>query len=226
MQSSGPFHPAARAPAGPSRAALAALVLANLAPLAGVLLWDWRVFDLVLLFWAENVVIGAVNVLRMLCARPPIPIRPEKRAFRIVFFCVHYGLFTFIHGMFVLTLFGSPVPGEPAPPWVWFGQLDASLLLPFAALVASHGISFVTNYLGRGEYRRADLNQLFTQPYSRVVVLHLVVLLGGALVFFLGSPLWGLLLLLGLKTALDLRSHRAEHRRLGEPTPTPASPGA
>lgn len=222
MQTPAPPHPIERAPAGSDRAALVALVAANLAPLLGVLLWDWRVFDLVLLFWAENVVIGVVNVLRMLCARPATPIHLGQRLSRIAFFCVHYGLFTFVHGMFVLTLFGSPVPGEPMPPWDALGRLQTSLLLPFAALAVSHGVSFVTNYLGRGEYRRIDLTQLFTQPYSRVIVLHLVVLVGGALVFFLGAPLWGLVLLVGLKTSLDLRAHRAEHRRLaGPPTAAP-----
>ncbi|MGI9247995.1 MAG: DUF6498-containing protein, partial [Woeseiaceae bacterium] len=42
-----------------------ALVLANLVPLAGVLLFDWQVFDVLMLYWAENVIIGVINVLRM-----------------------------------------------------------------------------------------------------------------------------------------------------------------
>ena len=37
---------------------LVALVLVNLVPIAGVLFFDWRVFDLLLLYWAESVVIG------------------------------------------------------------------------------------------------------------------------------------------------------------------------
>src|SRR5213596_4078265 len=46
-------------------------------------------------------------------------------------------------------------------------------------LVVSHGLSFYSNYLKSGEYERASLNALMSQPYSRVMVLHMTVLLGG-----------------------------------------------
>ncbi len=36
------------------------LVLVNLLPLGGVLALDWQVFDVLLLYWSENVVIGVV----------------------------------------------------------------------------------------------------------------------------------------------------------------------
>jgi uncharacterized protein DUF6498 len=49
----------------------AILILANTAPLIGVLAHHWTVFAVVLLYWCENVIVGAFNVLRMLCARPP-----------------------------------------------------------------------------------------------------------------------------------------------------------
>ncbi len=47
-----------------------ALVLANLVPLAGVLLWQWSVSSILILYWFENVVIGVINVLRMIVASP------------------------------------------------------------------------------------------------------------------------------------------------------------
>ncbi len=46
------------------------LVLANLIPLLGVLAWGWKVFDVVVLYWFENVVIGAINILKMLTCSP------------------------------------------------------------------------------------------------------------------------------------------------------------
>jgi hypothetical protein len=51
------------------------------------------------------------------------------------------------------------------------------------------------------------------QPYGRIVVLHLSILFGGFLMMALHSPVWGLLLLVGLKVALDLRGHFAERRK-------------
>ncbi len=51
------------------------------------------------------------------------------------------------------------------------------------------------------------------QPYGRIVGLHLSILFGGFLMMALHSPMWGLLLLVALKIALDLRGHFAERRK-------------
>jgi hypothetical protein len=42
------------------------LIAANLAPLAGVLFAGWDAFDMVFLYWLENVVIGFFNICKML----------------------------------------------------------------------------------------------------------------------------------------------------------------
>jgi hypothetical protein len=52
---------------------------------------------------------------------------------------------------------------------------------------------------------------LMFRPYGRVMVLHVVILVGGFLVAQLGSPLIPLALLVVLKTGLDLSGHMREH---------------
>ena len=52
-----------------------------------------------------------------------------------------------------------------------------------------------------------------TAPYSRVVVLHVTVLVGGFLADSLGAPLGALILLIVLKTVIDLLAHLREHRK-------------
>jgi len=52
---------------------------------------------------------------------------------------------------------------------------------------------------------------LMFRPYGRVMVLHVVILVGGFLVTKLGSPLIPLALVVVLKTGLDLSGHRGEH---------------
>lgn len=42
------------------------LVAANLVPLWGAVFWGWGVFDVAVIYWLENLVIGVFNVLRML----------------------------------------------------------------------------------------------------------------------------------------------------------------
>ena len=198
---------------------LLALLLANAFPIVGVLFLGWTVFPLVLLYWLENVVVGAFNVARLLLAQPREPAYWAGKLFLIPFFVVHFGMFTYIHGVLVVALFG-PTGTKPfdlletVPPAIRANHLGWAV----ASLVASHGFSFYWNYLRNGEYQRASLNALMMQPYSRVVVLHLTVLFGGWIVMAVGSPLPALVLLAVVKTAADLRSHTAERRKFAAAT--------
>jgi hypothetical protein len=53
---------------GSSVGAVASLVLANLVPLAGVVWFGWSVRTVLIVYWLENGVVGAFNVLKMLHA--------------------------------------------------------------------------------------------------------------------------------------------------------------
>jgi uncharacterized protein DUF6498 len=196
----------------------AVLVVANVVPLLGVVTHHWTVFAVVLLYWCENVVVGLFNVLRMLFARPQDPLAQAGKIVLVPFFCVHYGGFTFVHGIFVFALFGGGFKNggfDLSPHTVLAAVRQAGLGWAVAALFASHGFSFFHNYLAGGEYRNVGLSQLMTQPYARVVVLHIAIIGGGFLVMSLGSAVPALVLLIVLKTALDLAAHLAERRKLG-----------
>ena len=201
------------------------LLLANAAPLIGVLLHHWTVFAVVLLYWSENVIVGGFNVLRMLIAQPQQGLAWAMKAFLIPFFCVHYGMFTVVHGVFVFALFGGHMPQHGfglSLPVVFAAIKEQGLAYAVVALVLSHGFSFFHNYVAGGEYQRINLQQLMAQPYGRVVVLHLVVLGGGFVTLALGSPVGALVLLVVLKTGFDLRAHLAERRKLASPPAAPA----
>ena len=188
------------------------LVAANLVPLAGVLFFGWSVFATLLLFWVENVIVGAFNVLRMLWAQPDNPLLWVAKAAMIPFFVIHYGIFTTIHGVFVLTLFGGlHERGFPGPTTFFHAVQGAGIWPAALALAASHGVSFAVNYIGAGEYRTAQLALLMSRPYGRVMVLHVVIIGGGFLVQALGAPLAAVALLVVLKTGLDLVGHLREH---------------
>jgi len=168
------------------------------------------------LFWSENVIVGGFNVLKMLMNQPASPAHWIGKAFIIPFFCFHYGMFTYVHGVFVMGLFGGRFHGGrgfPGASGFWDAMRENHLGWAILGLAVSHGVSFVTNYLGKGEYQRVGLQQLMQQPYGRVVVMHLAILFGGFLVLALHSPVFGLLLLVALKTAFDLNSHVGERKK-------------
>ncbi len=218
-----PQAPAAagRAPAltMPSLSTLA-LVAANCVPLVGVIFLRWDLLLVMAAYWLENVVVGFYNVLRMLIAAQPRR-RPEK-IFGVVFFALHYGGFTVGHGVFIFALFG---PETPPGAGLGIGELlaarQAALLVVLGGLFASHGVSFVANYLLKKEYLRAGVGRLLFGPYARIVVLHVTVVLGGGLITLTRLPQAALCLLVALKTALDLFAHRREHRKLAEPPKNP-----
>jgi hypothetical protein len=185
-----------------------ALVLANLVPLAGAAFGGWSAYELVLLFWAENVVIGLFQALRMgsvVALR-----RKAEQAGLIPFFLLHYGMFTFVHGMFVTASFGPPA-AAPMAEAIALLLSPSGLLFALLALMASHGFSFVVNFIGAGEWRDAEMPALMKHPYARVMVLHSVILGGGAAVMALGEPMLALVLLVVLKMAFDVVAHRREH---------------
>jgi hypothetical protein len=201
----------------PSRLSAVLLVFANLVPLYGVLAWGWEVFPLLVLFWAENVIVGLLNVARMLAVDPADPLLWGAKLFLVPFFCVHYGMFTAGHGVFVLSgMFGGQgykVQGLNPLGAALDAFRDFGLWLPAAILAASHLFSFLWNYLYRGEFRRAELKALMHKPYTRVILLHVTIIFGGMAAMALGSPVWALVLLVALKTLIDVVAHLREHRK-------------
>lgn len=191
------------------------LLAANLVPLVGVVAFHWTVFAVLLLYWFENVVIGAFNVLKMAFADPKSLASDALKLFLIPFFIVHYGIFAFVHGMIILSLFGHATRFSPGPAAFAAALRNAGVGWGVVAIVVSHGFSFFHNYWMSGEYRNASPQLLMAQPYARVVVLHVAILIGGFGAVALGSPVVALVVLVALKTAIDLKAHLVERRKLG-----------
>jgi len=193
------------------RLSILSLVLVNLLPLAGVFLLDWKVSNILFLYWSENLVIGGFNLLKMKKARgTTIKARYSinnkspssmSRKSMMVFFVIHYGMFTLTHGFFVLALFG------------FFSGSLKWLLLSLLFLFFSHGVSYHYNFLDGGEYKRMSYQDLFIQPYSRVVVMHITIIFGGFLAKLYGSPQLALLVMVGLKIIIDIFLHLKERKK-------------
>lgn len=204
-----------------------ALIIANLIPLAGIFLFDWDVRYLLLLYWLENLVVGAFTAIRMISAGGlgAIPM--------VLFFSFHYGFFCGGHGMILLGVTsiggmseGQAVdPGESGLPFLipiellgntlgWINQNMPDLLaLPLLAMILSHGVSLVQHHwIGREDAGRSA-SQIMSDPYRRIAILHVVIIAGS---FFIvstggGSAAPMLALLVAGKIGLDLHLHRKAH---------------
>jgi len=145
------------------------------------------------------------NVLKMTTCKPDDPKTGSAKIGAILFFCVHYGLFTLVHGIFIFVMFG----GMDEVQALWVRGVGWAVI----DLFFSHGISFAVNYVKGGEYKKTSLNKLMQEPYGRVVIMHLTIIGGGLLMTVLQSPVAGLIMLVLIKIILDLRAHVSQHFR-------------
>ena len=190
----------------PGKTSLYLLVAANLVPLAGVILFDWQVADIMLLFWFESAIIGFFNILKM------FRIAGAAAIFYSLFFLIHFGGFMTVHLLFIFGLFIEDGNRSATLPEVV--QAFASLWPGVVALFISHGFSFRENFLRRREYLKLTLSEQMSKPYARVVVMHLTIILGGFMMLALKLQSGALVLLVLLKIGVDLSAHNKSHRVL------------
>lgn len=178
-----------------SRTVLIALIGTNLVPLAGVLVFGWSIQGLLVVYWLESGVLGALNLPKILYAHgsetdetrkkarqlktngktvqlpddattvPEFPERREENWVVALFFLEHYGMFWVIHGLFVGVL---PAFAGGA------GFLNPAEL---PTLLVGVGAAAVSHYIS-----------------------------------YLGTPVGALVVMIVVKTALDLRGHIQQHR--------------
>jgi hypothetical protein len=186
--------------------ALSALVVANLFPILGLLLWHWTVGDIIKYFWLENVAIGLINVFKLTLAKPESS--HFEKLFLIPFFIVHFGGFSFGHAMAIQALFNIDLTP------------NLFLLAQLGVLFFSHFVSFIDNFVLKKEYLKVTTGQQMIQPYSRIIVVHLTIIFGGMLSMAFGTPLWAIAVLILIKTVIDLQTHLKEHSSVGTETQT------
>jgi hypothetical protein len=211
------------------RISIYSLVAVNLLPVAGVFGFGWDVGTILLLYWAENLVVGFYNILKMALVKMDRPGQNLGKLFKIPFFSIHFGAFCAVHGFFLLIFFDLAPGGSLFGEQNWPGPLvfvelligvvgtvwenaAAAFRWSVYALFLSHGVSFIHNYILTGEYTSLSLSKLMSRPYSRIVLLHVTIIAGGVPVLLLGSPDSLLLVLVGLKIGVDIWLHVRSHR--------------
>lgn len=204
------------------------LVAYTALPLVGVLWlgWDWR--EIVLLYWLENISLGAamfVTLLRTARATPvatpaetadtteqstdPTTQHPAAGLMLAFFFSVHYGMFTVVHGLFVFALVtsGFGIPTEP----------DRPLNLGGVLLVWAIGgaVQVVAAAIGSLPDKRGT--SLMMSAYPRIIVLHLTIILG---VFAIIMLQWGpaaAIVLIAFHALITLSTWMLSDRRAKSP---------
>ena len=195
----------------------------DLIPVYAVLVLGWGAVPLVMLYWLENLVIGAVAVLRMVTSGLA---ESSKMLFAAilgsVFFVFHYGMFCFVHGQF-LNVFASISTGGGddflGPVGLINSALQSGPYLPvFVAIIAGWLVFvFAWDFLVNGGMFRTDIGKEMAAPYGRILVLHIGIFAGaGALIAF-GQPMAGVLALILLRVVWGVVLSMMRRLRLDQP---------
>jgi len=203
------------------------LIAANLVPLLGIAFWHWDAFLLLVLYWMETAIIGFWTITSIAVA-PHQTVGPKmrqtSRLFLVPFFVVHSGIFMGVHFLFLWELFAADWARRVHNPveFVSIIVIGAGLWVPLIALFISRGFSFLLMTAGAHnlpawlslappDSQPADDNpfsekRLLGGFYSRNIVMHLTILIGGFFAVALGTT-GALMFLVAIKIAIDLKLH-------------------
>jgi hypothetical protein len=195
---------------------------------AGIAFFDWPTFTVLALYWLENVVIGGFTALRILAAGARTERYGESLAVT-AFFCVHYGLFCAVHGIFVATLFGGmrSMSNMADPLFLMIGRIasDRVGVLVVAAMAVAAALDAWRAMASVEADDAKAVRSIMSEPYGRIVVLHVVLLAGGFLMAALRLPSLAALLLVAFKLVHDLRLLRRQAAAVPAPIAGTGRPG-
>jgi hypothetical protein len=187
-------------------------------PLAAILMFGWGATPLVALYWLENLVIGAATLARIVAVGFGKNGHLLGGVFLAVFFTVHYGIFCFGHGLFLMSFASDEGNAQTLGAVVDWAMVTGPHMWVFVgAIAAVNVLYFVVDFVGKGEFRSAHQVTLMFSPYGRIVALHVAIILGAALAFQGGDPLAGVLGLLLLRFVFGIGLSLVRRLRLDQP---------
>ncbi|MFC1689622.1 DUF6498-containing protein, partial [Pseudomonadota bacterium] len=131
------------------------------------------------------------------------------------FFLGHFGGFMAVHFLFIYMFFvkGPDAMDSADGDLAEVARLFLILWPALLALAISHSYSFFNNFLGRGEYKGRTVSGQMSEPYARIVFMHLVLIFGGGLSLVLGQTELVLIVVIAAKIFVDLKAHVREHSK-------------
>lgn len=203
------------------------LWVSALCMLFGLLFLHWSPAAVLTAYFFETIIIGLLHVVKMLAVlwwgkeQPALPAGKNNShpGFLVPFFGVHYFFFVFVQSVFMFLLLQGEVPGIKEPFQVLHNYhvlLQNSDTQQAVALIAFTNLVLVLRqfFLPR-KYRTATVQALFLQPYLRIFIQQLVVILSGFFIFLPGAVIAAVLLILirlGIDLVLFAVTNRKEKR--------------
>jgi hypothetical protein len=125
----------------------------------------------------------------------------------VPFFFFHYGMFCFVHGVFLRLFAGGEGGGDtmaPLPLIDWALGTAPEMAWFVAAIAGVSVLFYLVDFIGRGEFKTSNPQVEMFSPYGRIVTLHIAIILGAGVAFTLDEPLLGVLLLIFIRVVFGI----------------------
>jgi len=207
-------------------------IAVDLTPIVFVFMFGWGAAALVLLYWAENIVIGVATFARIILSgiKSWGLIGGLGALFLAAFFTFHYGLFCYGHGVFVFEFapgmnFSPPAPGPDGITKMMQAVIvyAPGMAIALGLIALYQTLAIVIDYWPTTERETPlPIVEMFS-PYGRIAVLHVAIFAGAFAMAVLGDPMIGVLALILLRAAFSLvgRSWRDNLEANASPFETP-----
>lgn len=176
---------------GTKKTSVYLLILANVVVITMAILDNWSFGNMLWIYWCQSVIIGIFHFFRLLFFKglilPELKnsagfnindrlnkmafVGPSSSVFAALFFAVHYGFFHYGYATFLGLFFGADL-------FSTFSVIWPAVLI----FTLNHFLSLIFSLLDKEETK--SLGELFSEPYSRILPMHLMIMIYG---FLLGS---------------------------------------
>jgi len=172
------------------------LIAVNLLPVAGVWIWDWNPKEVFLVYCLETIMIGIFTLVKMgivtATRKTDTWYNGSSRTnqsglFFMFFFLLHYGIFT---GVQMGIFFGVSGIGKGSNItafnffYKWPQLLSLDSLVMFLVFVSFYGFKMIVTFIRSGEYRTIPMMLLMFQPYGRIFIQQITVIIGSMFLTF------------------------------------------
>jgi hypothetical protein len=210
------------------------ILLVNILILGMVIFLEPNRYIVIAVYFFETLIIGLFNVIKMIIISffsplrkeiPDIPSDNRKKTgftsplkgnlFLVVFFILHFSIFYFVQlGLLVGVAEGldDSFPGKSSfipNPFAFFkASLGEQGMYAMISIILMQLFSLIYSFIYKGEYKVTNCMVQAMQPYGRVILQQLVVLLGGFFIILIHSTAIFSCLLIIIKTFVDLYAQK------------------
>lgn len=177
------------------------LLTVNIVTIIVAIIQQWSFGTVIWIYWAQSVIIGVFTFLRMISLKnfstegvtmneKPVPETTSGKLSSAFFFLLHYGAFHFAYMLFIAD---HPIQ-------------DIEIFLVIVGLfLANHLFSSIYNRK-RDENNKPNIGDIMTAPYTRIIPIHLTIMLTGGM-----GNLFPLTVFMVLKLMMDIGAHVVKH---------------